>query len=190
MRKDLPLEASLPAKKRKTSRLAKKKQEKITTQENMKTHIDNMLPADLESVVLAASSVSCKWPRNFANFISCKDPRDNAPLALFRRMHRLHPDLMDDAATTLTERHPLKSGQFGKSVDAYTIAATVIVFGMTSGLSMADALAAIRPIPVEPAVSSLLEVKKPLHPITVCNTTVSPTDFTSLDPGQDLHDQV
>ena len=97
---------------------------------------------------------------------------------------------MDGAATTLAEKHPLMGDHFEKSVDAYTIAATVIVFSMTSGLSMADALAAIRPIPVEPAISSLQEVKKPLHPITVCNTTVSPTDFTSLDPGQDLHDQV
>jgi len=55
VRADLPLEA--PSKKRKPSY---EKAEEIRTQKNTKTHIDNMLPADLDSVALAASRVSCK----------------------------------------------------------------------------------------------------------------------------------
>ena len=156
----------------------------------MKNHIDNMSAADLDAILQACRSVSCKWPRDYGTFLSEAEPQDNPPLALFRCMYRDHPDLYEEATTILSQRHPLPCGSVVECLDLYTVAATVIVFSLTAGVKATDAIATIRPIPTECLLSNVPDVKKPLHAMTVCDTTVHPVDFASLDTGHDLHDHV
>ena len=65
-----------------------------------------MSAADLDTIIQGCTSVSCKWPRDFGTFLSEAEPQDNAPLALFRSMHRDHPVLLEEAATILSQKHP------------------------------------------------------------------------------------
>ncbi len=71
-----------------------------------------MSAADLDTIIQGCISVSCKWPRDFGTFLSEAEPQDNAPLALFRSMHSDHPVLLEEAATILSQKHPLPTHCF------------------------------------------------------------------------------